>query len=90
VLRLVVMRYEKGKARLYLALPFIMMEFYFRKTPPIVLYSQKCMSSLTVSKPKSKTVVLILLTPAELDEQAQLAHQEALWQDRCDYYQSAR
>lgn len=48
------------------------------------------MSSLTVSKPKSKTKLPIPLTPAELDEQAQLAHDEALWQDRCDYYQSAR
>jgi hypothetical protein len=48
------------------------------------------MSSVTVSKPKSKTVLLIPLTPAELDEQAQLAHDESLWQDRCDYYQSAR
>lgn len=30
------------------------------------------MSSLTVSKPKSKTKLPIPLTPAELDEQAQL------------------
>ena len=46
------------------------------------------MSSITVFKPKSKTKLPIPLTSAELDEQAQLAHQEALWQDRCDYYQS--
>lgn len=30
------------------------------------------------------------VTLSESDEQAQLAHQEALWQDRCDYYESAR
>jgi hypothetical protein len=55
-----------------------------------VSHSQKPMVSLTVSKPKSKTNLPIPLTPAELDEQAQLAYQEALWQDRCDYYQSAQ
>jgi hypothetical protein len=48
------------------------------------------MPSLTVSKPKSKIELPTPLTPAELDEQAQLAHQEALWQDLCDYYQSAQ
>jgi hypothetical protein len=55
-----------------------------------VSHSQKPMSSLTVSKSKSKTKLPIPLTPAELDEQAQLSHDEALWQDRCDYYQSAQ
>jgi hypothetical protein len=55
-----------------------------------VSHLQKPMPSLTVSKPKSKTKLPIPLTPAELDEQAQLALEEALWQDRCDYYQSAR
>ncbi len=54
------------------------------------LIHKKPMPSLTVSKPKSKTKLPIPLTPAELDEQAQLAHDEALWQDRCDYYQSVR
>ncbi len=48
------------------------------------------MSSITVIKPTFKTELPNRVTLSESDEQAQLAHQEALWQDRCDYYQSAR
>ncbi len=48
------------------------------------------MSSITVIKPTFKTELAAPVTLSESDEQAQLAHQEALWQDRCDYYQSAQ
>jgi hypothetical protein len=48
------------------------------------------MSSITVIKPTFKTDLPNPVTLSESDEQAQLAHQEALWQDRCDYYQSAQ
>ena len=48
------------------------------------------MSSITVIKPTFKTELLTPVTLSESNEQAQLDHQEALWQDRCDYYQSAQ
>jgi hypothetical protein len=94
LLRLVLVRAvssQKGKVRLSLTLPFFVMESYAHKTPPVIghLFT-KPMLSLTVSTPQSKIELPTPLTPAELDEQAQLAHDEALWQDRCDYYQSAR
>ena len=56
------------------------------------------MSSITVIKSTFKTELPVggacpldnPVTLSESDEQAQLAYQEALWQDRCDYYQSAQ
>ena len=94
MLRLVVVKCNGRQSskldRLWLCLSLLWGFIAIKLHQLFVSYSEKRMSSLTVSKSKSKTVLLIPLTPAELDEQAQLAHDEALWQDRCDYYQSAR
>ena len=91
MLRLVVVKCKKAKQEtIELCLSLLWGFIAIKLHQLFVSYSEKRMSSVTVSKSKSKTVLLIPLTPAELDEQAQLAHDEALWQDRCDYYQSAR